>query len=217
MSKLTKDELRAALRLYAVSDSSNLKGRSLPETVELICNGGATMVQLRDKDPDRGFVTMRARALLLSARANGALFIVNDDVKIAEVVGADGVHLGQNDMKCEVAREKLGDDFIIGVSVQTVEQALEAERAGADYLGVGAMIATPTKPDAEIVSLETLRAIVDAVDIPVVAIGGLNAETIGILKGTGIDGVAVVSALFGADDPKAAAQELNGMLDEILA
>lgn len=217
MSKLTKDELRAALRLYGVSDASNLRGRSLPEVVERLCEGGTTMVQLRDKDPDRGFVAMRARALLLSCRANKSLFIVNDDVKIASLVGADGVHLGQGDMSCGEARAILGDDFIIGISCQTVEQALAAEAAGADYLGVGAMIPTPTKPDAEIVSVETLRAIVEAVDIPVVAIGGLNAETIGMLKGTGIDGIAVVSALFGAEDPKAAAQELNSLLDEVLA
>lgn len=217
MSKPTEEKLRAALRLYGVSDDRNLKGRSLPDTVEKMCAGGVTMIQLRDKDPDRGFVAMRARALLLSCRANNALFIVNDDIEIARLVGADGVHLGQGDMPCAQARDRLGDDFIIGISAQTVEQALAAQADGADYLGVGAMIATPTKPDAELVSVETLRAIVDAVDIPVVAIGGLNAETIGTLKGTGIDGIAVVSALFGADDPKAAAEELDGLLDEVLA
>jgi thiamine-phosphate pyrophosphorylase len=216
MGKPTKEELRAALRLYGVSDSSNLHGRSLPAVVEEICANGTTMIQLRDKDPDRGFVSMRARALLLSCRANKALFVVNDDVEIAKLVGADGVHLGQNDMPCEKARAFLGEGFIIGVSVQTVEQALEAQAAGADYLGVGAMIATPTKPDAEIVSVDTLRAIVEAVDLPVVAIGGINAETIGMLEGTGIDGVAVVSALFKAVDPKAASLELRALVDKIV-
>ena len=217
MSKFTDGELRAALRLYAVSDDRNLKGRSLPGTVEMAIGGGATMVQLRDKDPDRGFVTMRARAVLLSCRANHVPFIVNDDAKMAALVGADGVHLGQDDMPCEEARALLGPDAIIGVSAQTVEQALAAQEAGADYLGVGAMIATPTKPDAVLVSKETLRAIVDAVDIPVVAIGGLNAATVGELKGTGIAGVAVVSALFAADDPRAAAEELDALLDDVLA
>ena len=142
--------------------------------------------------------------------------VVDDDVEAARVSGADGVHVGQSDAACETAREALGPDAIIGVSAQTLEQALAAQAAGADYLGVGAMIATPTKPDAEAVSKAELARICAAVDIPVVAIGGLNCNTLDILADTGVDGAAVVSAIFAADDIEQATRDLAAALEEVL-
>ena len=129
---------------------------------------------------------------------------------------ADGVHVGQDDAACADARDLLGPDKIVGVSVQTVGQALAAQAAGADYLGVGALFGTPTKPDATLVSLDELRAICQAVDVPVVAIGGLNERTVPALAGTGVDGAAVVSALFAAADPQAAARTLAARVRAVL-
>ncbi len=142
--------------------------------------------------------------------------VINDDVQAALQSDADGVHVGQSDMGCLHAREILGSDKIIGVSAQTVEQALLAESQGADYLGVGAMFATATKKDADDVSMETLREICAAVHIPVVAIGGVDAHTACQLGGTGIEGIAVVSALFAADDITHAAQDLRKAIDGIV-
>ena len=146
----------------------------------------------------------------------GPTFVVNDDVEAARIAGADGVHVGQDDAACVEAREKLGPDAIVGVSVQTVEQALAAQADGADYLGVGAVFGTPTKPDAADVGADGLAAICAAVDIPVVAIGGLNERTVPALAGTGADGAAVVSAIFAADDIEAAARRLRAAVQAAL-
>ena len=213
--KWSPESIRAAMRLYAVTDRTWLDGRTLAGCVSQVIAGGATFVQLREKDAPRGEVVALARELLSLCREAGVPFVIDDDVSIALEVGADGVHVGQEDMACAAAREALGPDAIIGVSAQTVAQALAAQAAGADYLGVGAVIPTATKPDAADVPFEELAAICAAVDIPVVAIGGLNVRTLGVLEGSGVDGAAVVSALFAADDCERAARELRAQLDEM--
>ncbi|MBQ3301721.1 MAG: thiamine phosphate synthase [Eggerthellaceae bacterium] len=205
--------IRDSMRLYAVTDRAWLNGRSLADCVAQAITGGATFVQLREKDAPRFEVVELARELLAICRSEGVPFVVDDDVEVALEVGADGVHVGQDDMACEQARKMLGEDAIVGVSAQTVEQALAAQAAGADYLGVGAVIPTPTKPDAVDVTFDELRAICDAVEIPVVAIGGLNAQTVGQIEHSGIDGIAVVSAIFAAPDCGAAARELRDLMD----
>ena len=200
--------------LYAVTDRAWLQGRSLADCVRQAIAGGATFVQLREKDAQRDEIVALGRELLDICRAAGIPFVIDDEVDIALEIGADGVHVGQDDMACENARAMLGPDAIVGVSAQTVEQALAAQAAGADYLGVGALIPTPTKPDAVDVTLEELNAICAAVDIPVVGIGGLNAGTIGRLAGTSVDGAAVVSAIFAADDCEAATRELREICEK---
>ena len=209
------DAIRRSMLVYAVTDRAWLNGRSLAECVRQAIAGGATFVQLREKDAPKEEILALARELVEICREAGVPFVVDDDVDVALEVGADGVHVGQDDMACENARAILGPDAIIGVSAQTVEQALAAQQAGADYLGVGALIPTPTKPDAVDVTFDELRAICDAVDIPVVGIGGLNAKTVSRLAGSGVDGAAVVSAIFAADDCKADATELNSLMRDI--
>lgn len=204
-----QETIRRAMALYAVTDRTWLDGRTLTECVTDALAGGVTCVQLREKDAPQAEVVLRARALAPLCREAGVPLIVNDDVEAALAAHADGVHVGQSDAACVEAREKLGPDAIVGVSVQTVEQALAAQADGADYLGVGAVFGTATKPDADDVGIDGLRDICAAVDIPVVAIGGLNVATIPQIAGTGADGVAVVSALFAADDICAAARELR--------
>ena len=207
-----RQRLAAALKLYAVTDDAWLNGRTLAACVEEALAGGATFVQLRQKGATTEQLTKQARQLIPLCQTTGAPFVVNDDVQAALVSGADGVHVGQSDTACADARAALGPDAIVGVSVQTVDQALAAQAAGADYLGVGALFATPTKPDAEVVPLPTLRAICRAADIPVVAIGGLDARTIPQLAGTGVAGAAVVSAIFAADDIEAATHALSAAI-----
>ena len=201
--------LKETMLLYAVTDRAWLSGRTLAQCVEQAIEGGATFVQLREKEASREEVVSLARELKLICEKAGVPFVIDDDVDVALEVGADGVHVGQEDMACEEARRRLGPDAIVGVSVQTVDQALAAQAAGADYLGVGALIPTPTKPDAVDVSREELVRICEAVDIPAVGIGGLNERTIPALAGTGLDGAAVVSAIFAADDCREAARGLR--------
>ena len=201
--------LKEAMLLYAVTDRAWLRGRSLADCVRQAIEGGATFMQLREKDISHDELVAFGRELLPICRSANVPFVIDDDVEAALETGADGVHVGQSDLACAKAREMLGPDAIVGVSVQTVAQALEAQGAGADYLGVGALIPTPTKPDAVDVTLEELRAICDAVEIPVVGIGGLNVETIPQLAGFGADGAAVVSAIFAADDCERASRELR--------
>ena len=207
--------LREALRLYAVTDRHWLNGRTLVECVEQAIDGGATFVQLREKDLDEDSFLNEARALKKLCAERGVPFVVNDNVMIAKEVCTDGVHVGQSDMACLEARRILGPDAIIGVSACTVEQALLAERQGADYLGVGAVFATGSKADAESVSFETLKAICRAVKIPVVAIGGISAGNVHELKGSGIAGVSVISAIFANDDIRAATKILAGKVAEV--
>ena len=190
-------------------------GRALSVCVAQALEGGTTFVQLRDKHATTDELVSQAQSLKALCAMAHAPFVINDDVQAALLADADGVHVGQSDMGCVRAREILGPDKIVGVSAQTVDQALRAESQGADYLGVGAMFTTATKKDADDVSMETLREICAAVHIPVVAIGGVDTHTTPQLQGTGINGIAVVSALFAAEDIMHAAQELRKGIDGI--
>ncbi len=203
------------LLLYAVTDRSWLNGRTLESVVESAVAGGVTMIQLREKNLGHDDFLNEAIRIKKVCDEHGVTFIVNDDVDIALECGAHGVHIGQSDMEAQKARHILGDDRIIGVSASTVQQALDAQAAGADYIGVGAIFPTGTKTDADSVSLDTLRSICSAVSIPVVAIGGINCNNILKLKGSGISGVAVVSAVFAAADVKNAASQLLTLAKEL--
>ena len=210
----TADDIRRGMLLYAVTDRSWLRGRSLAECVRDAVEGGATFVQLREKNAPRGEALALARELKDVCGRAGVPFVVDDDVQLAAEVGADGVHVGQSDTACAEARRVLGPEAIVGVSARTVAEALEAQAAGADYLGVGALHPTPTKPDAVDVTYNELRVICKAVRIPVVGIGGVDATTARELAGTGAAGGAVVSAIFAADDCREAARRLQAALEE---
>ncbi len=207
-ASLKSGGLRDALRLYAVTDRHWLNGRTLAECVAQAIDGGATFVQLREKNLDEQNFLREAEELKKLCAARSVPFVVNDNVMIAKEAHADGVHVGQSDMACLEARRLLGPDSIIGVSAQTVEQAVLAEKQGADYLGVGAVFATGSKADADSVPIETLKEICAAVKIPVVAIGGINAGNMSELYGTGIAGISVISAIFANDDIRAATKKL---------
>lgn len=196
--------------LYAVTDRSWLGNRTLAEQVEDTLKGGATFIQLREKELDFDDFVKEARAIKTLTDAYKIPFVINDAVEVALAVDADGVHVGQDDMAAGELRKRIGDK-IIGVSADTVELALKAEADGADYIGVGAIYATATKTDAEVVAFETIAAICQAVTIPVVAIGGLNETNIHNLAGTGVDGVALVSAIFAKDDIVRATRELRSL------
>lgn len=207
---------REDLRLYAVTDRRWLREKTLKEAVKEALKGGATFIQLREKNMDRDEILKEAFEIKELCGMYGAPFVINDDVDMALACDADGVHVGQKDMEASEARKRLGSGKIIGVSVRTVEQAAAAEAAGADYLGVGAVFSTGSKADAERITKETLKDICSAVDIPVIAIGGVNSENVKGLAGTGVCGAAVISAIFGADDIKKAAGELAAGIDEML-
>jgi thiamine-phosphate pyrophosphorylase len=210
--KVNKD----AMRLYAVTDRMWLGDKSLINQVEECIKGGVTFVQIREKTiAFEEYVTLAKEIKKVTDKYH-VPYVINDDVEVAIACGADGVHVGQQDMEASDVREKIGKDRILGVSVQTVMQALLAEEKGADYLGVGAVFSTSTKLDADAVSYETLKSICNAVSIPVVAIGGISKETIMKLKGSGVDGVAVVSAIFAQDDIDAATKELRKRSDEMV-
>ena len=191
---------KKSLLLYAVTDRTWLNGDTLYEQVEKAIKGGVTFVQLREKKLDEESFLDEALEIQKLCRKYNISFVVNDNVEIAKEINADGVHVGQSDMRAASAKTILGDDKIVGVSVQTVEQALLAEKQGADYLGVGAVFPTGSKADAEDVIYETLKAICEAVNIPVVAIGGISTDNVLKLKGSGISGIAVISAIFAAED-----------------
>lgn len=211
----TPADIRRGMLLYAVTDSAWLHGRTLASCVREALAGGATFVQLREKHMSTDELVEEARTILPICREARVPFLIDDDVEAARLVGADGVHVGQSDTACAEARRILGPDAIVGVSAQTVEQAVAAERAGADYLGVGALIPTPTKPDAVDVTPEELARICRAVGIPVVGIGGLHLSTVDILDGTGAAGAAVVSAIFAAEDIERDTRELAGKLSRM--
>lgn len=203
--KLNKE----SLLLYAVTDRGWLGGHSLAEQVEAAVKAGATFVQLREKDLDYDSFLEHAREIKAVTDRYGVPFVIDDNVRIAITSGADGVHVGQGDMEAGEVRRLIGSDRILGVSVQTPEQAVLAEQRGADYLGVGAVFTTSTKPDADTVSYDTLKKICAAVSIPVVAIGGIDKNNIMTLSGSGISGIAVVSAIFAKPDVAAATRELR--------
>ena len=203
------------MRLYAVTDRMWTGKQTLMEQVEDALKGGATCVQLREKELDEESFLQEAIEMKALCEKYGVPFIVNDNVDIAIKCKADGIHVGQKDMEAGNVRALVGEGMIIGVSTQNVEQAIAAEKAGADYLGVGAMFSTTTKLDAREVTHEMAKKITDAVDIPVVAIGGINKKNMLELKGTGVDGVALVSAIFGAENIEAECKELKALSEEM--
>lgn len=197
-----------ALLLYAVSDRAWTGRQTLADQIEQALGGGITCLQLREKNlPYQEFI-QEIRTVMPMCRRYGVPLIINDSVDAALECLADGVHVGQSDMNARAVRGRIGPDMVLGVSVQTVDQAIQAQEDGADYLGVGAVFPTGTKPDADAVSYATLRDICAAVSIPVVAIGGISLATAEKLSGSGIKGIAVVSALFASPDIRKAAAEL---------
>ena len=215
--KWTNDEIRSGMLLYAITDRSWLKeGQTIPQVCRGVLENGATFLQIREKDLDADAFEAEAKEVQTLCREYHVPCIVNDSVEIAMDMGADGVHVGQSDIKGRDIRAMIGPDMILGVSTATVEEAKIAEAAGADYLGVGAVFGTSTKKNARNLSPEKLREICDAVSIPVVAIGGISRENIGQLSGCHVDGVAVVSAIFAADDPAQATAELKTLAEKMV-
>nr|WP_303244285.1 thiamine phosphate synthase [uncultured Cellulosilyticum sp.] len=213
-NKLNIDQ--AAMCLYAVTDRSWLNGKALEEQVEAALKGGITCLQLREKDLDEEAFIEEAKKIKKLTDAYKVPFIINDNVNVALAVDADGVHVGQKDMAAQDVRTKLGPDKILGVSAQTVEQAISAQEAGADYIGVGAMFMTSTKKDANATSRETLKEIRKNVHIPIVAIGGINKENLMELAGYGADGIAVVSAIFAQENIEEATRVLKELSKEMV-
>lgn len=207
---------KKSLLVYGVTDRKWLNGRSLTEVVKESLEGGATMIQLREKNLDEARFLQEAKELQSLCRTFKVPFIVNDNVDIALEMGADGIHVGQSDMEAGEVREKLGPDKILGVSAQTVEQAVLAEKRGADYLGVGAVFPTGSKDDAVEVDFDTLKAICEAVTIPVVAIGGITRNNVTQLSGSGICGVAVISAIYAQEDIAASTGILRDKIKNII-
>lgn len=197
-----------SMKLYAVTDSHHLNGRKLEEVVEDVLRGGATFLQLREKDMSHDELVKEAIIIKKIADRYNVPFVIDDDIYAAKETDADGVHIGQSDADYQTARKLLGPDKIIGMTAPSVELAKKAEAMGADYIGAGAVFNTSTKKDTHPLSTDTLKEIADSVSIPVVAIGGINKDNINELRGTDIDGVAVVSALFAVDNPYDAAGEL---------
>ena len=194
--------------LYAVTDRAWVGTKSLYEQVKEALENGVTCVQLREKELDESDFLKEAKQISTLCKEHKVPFIVNDNVNIAIACKADGIHIGQEDMELTNVRKLVGEDMIIGVSAHTVEEAIKAQEGGADYIGIGAVFATSTKTDVDVLSFETLRSICEAVDISTVAIGGIKKDNICKLKGSGIDGVAVVSAIFAAKDIATATKEL---------
>lgn len=207
--KFSREQIRSAMRLYAVTDRAWLRGRTLGQMVEDCLKGGATFVQLREKEAgDREFLQV-AREVKAVTDRYGVPLVIDDNLTIAQAVDADGVHIGQTDLPCDLARKILGPDKIIGVSTKTIAQAREAEAQGADYLGTGAAFFTTTKQIDGTMSMAEMKALCESVSIPVVAIGGIHPENLLELEASGVDGAAVVSAIFAQDDVLAATRELD--------
>lgn len=205
-----------ALSLYAVTDRSWLGDDTLINQVEKALIGGVTFLQLREKNLSKEeFIEVAKECKILCKKYN-VPFVINDDVEVAKIVGADGVHVGQKDLACSTAREILGEDAIIGVTARTVEQAKTAEKNGADYLGVGAVFGSSTKTDAVPLGINSLNEICRSVSIPVVAIGGINITNISKLQGAEIAGAAVISGIFGAEDITKAAYDLKQEVKKII-
>ena len=214
------------LALYGVTDrwwvKQKLEKAGVPVTDDALreglladtraaLEGGMTYVQMREKGDPMTEDELLTEALALKALCEeyGVPFVIDDDVELAVKCGADGVHVGQSDMACVEARKALGSAKVVGVSAQTVEQAIQAEKDGADYLGVGAVFPTGSKDDADDVSHDTVKAICEAVSIPVIAIGGISKDNVGQLSGLGLDGIAVISAIYASDDLKSATEDLK--------
>ena len=214
----TKDEIRQSMLLYAVTDRSWLKeGETLLSVCEDVLQHGATFLQIREKDLDAASFQEEAAQLKQLCGRYKVPYVVNDSVEIAMAIDADGVHVGQYDIKGRDIRSMIGADKILGISAGTVAEAVAAEQAGADYIGVGAVFGTSTKKDARNLTVEKLKEITGAVSIPVVAIGGINSKNLMELAGSGVDGVAVVSAIFAAEDPGQATALLLAQAREMTA
>jgi len=207
---------KSDMLLYAVTDRQWLGDRKLAVQIEEAIQAGVTFVQLREKELDFDSFVALGKEVKAVANRYRVPFIINDAVDVALAIDADGVHVGQSDMQAGDVRSKIGADKIMGVSVHSVEEAVSAEQNGADYLGVGAVYNTMTKPDANALTFETLKAICGAVSIPVVGIGGISKGNILSLKGSGIDGVAVVSAIFAQADIAETVKELRPIAEEMV-
>lgn len=204
------------MRLYAVTDRAWVGGQTLYQQVESALKGGVTCVQLREKELDEEAFLKEAFELHDLCKKYNVPFFINDNVDIAIRCHAEGIHVGQDDMAAAQVRQRVGDGVMIGVSAHTVQEALDAVAHGADYLGVGAVFATHTKTDVSEMPRQTLLDICNAVDVPVVAIGGIHKENILQLKGTGVDGVALVSAIFAAKDIETECRELRALSEQII-
>ena len=207
---------KKAMLLYAVTDRAWVGKQSLYEQIESALKGGATCVQLREKNLNDEEFLKEAMEISVLCKQYAVPFFINDNVEIAVKCQADGIHVGQEDMEVAQVRQRVGADMIIGVSVHSVKEALEAVENGADCLGVGAMFSTSTKTDADVLSKETLRDICAAVEVPVVAIGGIDKTNISQLAGTGVDGVALVSAIFASDDIEKECRLLHKLSEEMV-
>jgi len=202
--------------LYAVTDRAWTGEKTLYRQVEEALRGGVTCVQLREKEMGCEEFLQEAKEIHALCRRYGVPFIVNDNVEVAVACGAEGVHVGQEDMAAGEVRQRIGEGMILGVSVHTVEEARKAVRNGADYLGLGAVFPTATKTDVDRMPGETLRAICDAVEVPIVAIGGIDRDNIGKLAGSGVDGAALVSAIFSAADIENTCRELRELAEKMV-
>lgn len=205
------------LMVYAITDRYWLNGAKLADQVEDVLKNGATFLQLREKSFTHEEMVAEAKEIKTIAAKYQVPFVINDDIYEAKEIDADGVHIGQSDMEYRKAREILGEDKIIGLSAGNLQEAIDAEKMGADYIGVGAVFHTDTKKDTTAMSFEELKEITDTVSIPVVAIGGISADNLMQLAGTGIDGISVISAIFGQEDPGAATKKLVELTREMLS
>ena len=204
------------MQLYAVTDRAWTGNKTLYEQIKEALENGVTCVQLREKNLDEASFIEEAKKISVLCRQYNIPFIVNDNVNVAIASNADGIHIGQEDMGLKDVRKIVGENMIIGISAHTVEEAKFAQENGADYIGIGAVFETSTKNDVEVIPYEKVKSICDAVDMPKVGIGGINAENILKLKGSGIDGVAVVSAIFGAKDIGKATKELYTLSNNLI-
>ena len=207
---------KSMMLLYAVTDRAWTGNQTLYEQVESALKGGVTCVQLREKELDDEAFLKEALEISKLCKSYNVPFFINDNVDIAIKCHADGIHVGQEDMEASKVRERVGEEMMIGVSVHSVAEALEAVKNGADCLGVGSMFSTSTKKDVDLLPKETLRDICAAVDIPVVAIGGINRSNILKLSGCGADGVALVSAIFASEDIESECRELYKLSEEMI-
>lgn len=201
---------KQSLLLYAILGESDIKSqKSVTEAVKEAIDGGAGIIQLREKHLQGKELEERAREVYRLCKEKDVIFLLNDDVELAKKIDCHGVHVGQNDMPPEEAKKILGEDKIVGVSVSTVEEAVKAEKNGADYLGVGAVFPTGSKDDALSVSKDTIKQICESVSIPVVAIGGINADNMDKLQNMGLSGICVISAIFAKENITLATKELK--------